>query len=259
MREDVERVADAALRIDGVAQLLARSMQRDDARDVGLPTRAPAGRYISLMCSSNVVGHAGRRVGQRRDPPHDCFARLLDAPLDLADVVEILIEPASRSAGRQLLLKRRHLAHHRVEQATRLLTARAALARRCCRRRTAARTPPAGCSPSAAATSASATRSCSRYAQLKPSPQLSVDFLDRQLQRRQRRVLADVLRRDLIDRDRRDAACGPASAARRSGTPRPSACGSRRPNSPPVRLRMAEIADDVHLRSRTARAAGGSR
>ena len=152
----------------------------------------------SLRCSANVGRHAGRHVGQR----HVLARRrlgALNAALDLAHVLEILIEPPA-IARRQVALQRRQLRHHRIEQAPRVLPPAAALGRGGAvaeqllehqprvvlhRQRLRRRLP-----RNRVAIGAAEARLAREHR-----------LLDRQLQRRQRRVLADVLRRHLIGRD----------------------------------------------------------
>ena len=117
-----------------------------------------------------------------------------------------------------------------VSESRMLRSCRLALDRRCCvsccRRRTAARTLPADYFPWAAAASRSPGNGVEISAAVARAA-IQADFFNRQFDRRQRRVLADVRGRHLIERGARRAS-NLSPDARRSGTPRPSAHGRHR-------------------------------
>ena len=103
MRQRMMRIGNADLRIGAVAGF-ARQLKRDDARDVALQRQ-----QLQVEHQSGVVG-----VGRRHaDGPIEIGQRivrrvglgLLNAPLDFADRVEILADPA-RSAGPSVFLSR---------------------------------------------------------------------------------------------------------------------------------------------------------
>jgi hypothetical protein len=104
----VERVADAAVRVDGVAQLLGEQHRRH-ARDVRLP-----GQHLQIDHQLDVLFDVRRgagRGGRHRQIVRQLLAGLLDAPLDLAYVGQVLIEPCP-IGDRQRALQRRGLAEH---------------------------------------------------------------------------------------------------------------------------------------------------
>ena len=154
------RLGDADLRVGAAAQLAA-AHERDDARQIGSGTPAPAGRTSASRArrTSPECRPAARSTGSSLVA---LLLGLLDAPLDVADRVEILGELGAVARRRGRRCRRATFSRHRVEDAAVVADARAAAPPdRCCRcRRTAARTPRAGCSPSAAASSGCARRSC---------------------------------------------------------------------------------------------------
>ena len=224
VRQVVERIADAGLREDGAAQL-AREHQRRDARDVRLE-RDHLQVHQQLEVLLERRRHAGRHVRQR-----DVLARrrlgALNPPLDLAHVVEILVQPPA-IARRQILLQRRTCP---ITESSRL--------RDSCRR--ARRSASVAPSPNSFSnTSRGLFCIGSGWVGRLPRDRVAVGaaerrlarehrLLDRQLQRRQRRVLADVLRGDLVGRDAEVRLRPALRHRRRSGTPPPRACGSRPP------------------------------
>ena len=147
VRQVVERIADGRLREDGRAQL-AREHQRRHARDVRLQ-RDHLQVHQQLEVLLERRRHAGRHVGQRESSRARRLGAL-NAPLDLAHVVEVLRQPAA-IAGRQILLQRRRPAPSPNRAGCAFPGAARAAPRRSRRRRTASRTPAAGCCASAAA------------------------------------------------------------------------------------------------------------
>src|SRR5215467_1343157 len=104
MREDVERIPDATLRIDGVAELFGHQ-ERGDARDVGLP-----GQHLQVEHQLDVRLDVFRDAGRERwqGQFRRRFLRgLLNPALYLMNVAEVLIEAAAIDR-RQLLLQRRN-------------------------------------------------------------------------------------------------------------------------------------------------------
>ena len=180
----------------GAAQL-AREHQRRDARDVRLE-RDHLQVHQQLQVLLERRRHAGRHVGQRQVLAH---ARLgaLNPPLDLAHVVEILRRAA---AGRPAADRFCSVATCPITESSRLRDS-------CRRARRSAPVPPSPNSFSNTSRGLFCIGSGSR--RRLPRDRVAVGaaerrlagehrFLDRQLERRQRRVLADVLRRDLVDR-----------------------------------------------------------
>ena len=221
MRQRVERVAHAALRVDGAAQLLAQQ-ERRDARDLGLP-RQHLQVVHQLDVLLDVTRHARRR-GRHREIVRELLPGLLHATLDLAHVGQVLIE-ARAIGGRQLALQRCGFADNRVEQADRLRAARLALLggvavaeepleddlRIVLHRQRRVRALPGNRVAIRAAQSVAA---------------VEARLFDRQLERGQRRVLPDLLRDNLIDGDaerRLRAGFGEGAA---QDTRRPSDCDS---------------------------------
>ena len=154
---------------------------------------------ISLMCSSTSRRDAGRRR-RHRQVGGQLLPGLLDTALDLADVGQVLIEP--RPIGRrQRALQRRRFTEHRVEQADRLRRAAPCAARR----RVAVAEQPLE-------DDLRVVLHRQRRVRALPGDRVAIGSssgrrrssgwpFDHQLERRQRRVLADLLRDDLIDGD----------------------------------------------------------
>jgi len=117
VRQRVVRVGDADLRIRRAA-LLAADHVGEDARGVGL-----VGEHEQVVHQPGVVlerdRDAGGRFQQRQFAVGLRFGDL-DAPLDLAHGVEVVVQLALVLAG-QPALQLRHLVHHRVEDAALLL------------------------------------------------------------------------------------------------------------------------------------------
>ena len=182
----------AALRVHGVAQLLGQQ-QRRHAGDVGLP-----GEHLEVEHQLDVLIDFLRRADGRirqRQLRRRLLRRLLDAALDLADVVEVLID-AVAVARRQPPLKGGRFSQHRIEQAHGLLPSRAPLGigaavaeqplehdlRIVLHRQRRGRSLPRN------RVAVRATEIAAAQARV----------LDHQLDRGQRRVLSDVLRRELV-------------------------------------------------------------
>ena len=194
MRQVVKRVADIRLGEDGAAQL-AGEHQRGDAGDLGLE-REDLQIHQQLQVLLERRRHARRHFRQRQVIGNRGL-RALNPPLDLPHVVEELAQ-ADAVRRRQILLEPRNLIHHRIQDASRLLPAAAALGARAAvaeqffedearvvlhRQRRGRGLPRDGVSVRAA------ERRLAREHR----------FFDGQLERGKRRVLPDVLRRDLID------------------------------------------------------------
>ena len=100
-------VVDAGLRIDAVRDVAAQ-LEREDARHVRRERdRLQIEHQLDVLFER--VGHADRRRRQLARPRRCVLLRLdlLDAPLDLADVVEVVGEPrAIGGAERRLQLRR---------------------------------------------------------------------------------------------------------------------------------------------------------
>ena len=193
--------------------------------------------YISLTCSSKRSGmpdgwfEIGKIGG----------AALLDAlnpPLDLAHRVDVVGRPSSRSRGPERCSAAGADPPSPSRECCGSRAPAPAAAPACRRRRTAARRRCAGCSRSAAASSPCSTTACSCRRSVAVLAVAAEEVqVDRQLQRRQRRVLADAR---LPRSDPRRCRCGCrrlrcASGARRSASelvPRvwspfaPSSCAS---------------------------------
>ena len=167
----------------------------------------------------------------------------LDAPLDLADVVQILAQLGAVGC-RQVLLQGRHLIHDRIEQAAALLLARQPLGvvapvaeqflehhlRIVLHRQRDGR----GLPGNRVRVGAGVTRSAAQR-----------DFFDRQLDRRQRSILPDVLGRDLIDggADVNRVLLRMHAAQKHRGRTRMIGAGVR---SDASRGRMRQVGDDRH-------------
>ena len=190
----------------------------------------------------DVARHAGRR-GWHRQIVRELLPGLLHAPFDLAHVAQVLIEPRPVRC-RQLALQRRGFAEDGVEQADRLRAPRLALLggvavaeqpleddlRIVLHRQRRVRTLPRN-------------RVAVRAAQAVAAVQARL--FDRQLERRQGRVLPDLLRGNLIDGDaerRLRAGFGERAAEKRGGR----AVVIRR-RAAAVGIGVPQIADDVDL------------
>ncbi|MNC86962.1 hypothetical protein D3C83_26530 [compost metagenome] len=123
MRQVVERVADAGLRKDRAAQL-AGDHQRGDAGDVRLQ-RDDLQVHHQLQMFLERGRHADRQLRQREVGARGRLGAL-DATLDLAYILEVLRQPPP-IRRRKILLQRRDLSGHRIEQAPRFLAPRAPL------------------------------------------------------------------------------------------------------------------------------------
>ena len=103
MRQRVMRIGHADLGVGAVAGL-ARELERDDARDVALQRQ-----HLQVEHQPRVVGVRGRHADRPVEIGQRIVRRrrlgLLDAPLDFADGLEILVDPGAigraelRSAG----------------------------------------------------------------------------------------------------------------------------------------------------------------
>ena len=104
MRQVVERIADARLREDGVAEL-AREHQRRDARDLRLEREhLQVEHQLQVLLERRPARRPAHRAAS--DRRGTLLLGALNPPLDLAHLVEILRQPAT-VAGRQILLQRR--------------------------------------------------------------------------------------------------------------------------------------------------------
>ena len=200
------------------------------------------------------------RQRQRRDSAF-CSSALLDAPLDVADRVEVFGEPVL--IGRpERPLQPRHFLRHRVENAAVVRHLRQPLARRCRPRRTAARTPCADCSPSAAASSASATTACSCRRSCSRCRSCRRGRWSRARARARRAGVSvpSSLRGDLIGGgpELDVGAFGALRRGCRSATPRSRASDRRRRRRTSLACMLREPADDERPDRGTARAGSAS-
>ncbi len=200
MRRRMEALRDAALRVDP-ARRVAAHLEREHARDVGLEgQRLQVEHQLDVLVER--VGHARGRAGQFAG-----FARVvagldaLDAPLDLAHVLEILLHP---------------LAIARVERAVQVGDLGGDVVEHA-RRGAAARRPFLARTAGAEELIEGHARVADhrqRLGRRRPADHVGVDagvavgaaaglvdVLDAQLHRRDRRVLPEALGVELIDRD----------------------------------------------------------
>ena len=116
------RLGNANLRI-GARAALARELERDHAREVRLQRE-----HLQIEHQLDVLlpdlGHAWRAIDSRYRRLGVLTFRALDAPLDLPDRVEILID-LRPIAGAELPLQAGHVGHDPVEDAGVLLQLRA--------------------------------------------------------------------------------------------------------------------------------------
>ena len=121
VRHRMMRLGHADVRV-GPRAGLARQLERDDARDVGLERQ-----HLQVEHQPDVVfpdrRHAGRPI-ELRQRRGVALLRTLNAPLDLAHRVEILTD-LDAIARAQLAPQPRHVGGHPVEDAAALLELRA--------------------------------------------------------------------------------------------------------------------------------------
>ncbi len=122
MGQVVERIADIRFGEHRRAQL-AREHERGDPGDLRLE-RDHLQVHQQLQMLLERRRHTGGQFRNGQIVWHALFSAL-NPPLDLAHVIEILRQAAT-IIRRQIFLQRRHLPHHRVEEAARLLPSRAA-------------------------------------------------------------------------------------------------------------------------------------
>ena len=200
VRGHVEALAHAALRIHRQARI-ARVHHRRDARDLGAERQHLQVEH-DLEVLVERLGHADRRFGQLRGRsgtacrPFECGARSRERRPDTRS-------GATRSAGRQIAAQRRDLVHAPNRAGCGSVCWRAA--------RSASLLP----SPNSFSNTTCGLFSIgSGVVGVLPGDRVRVSagvaraaaeghVFDRKLERRQRRVLADLPRRDLIDRRRR--------------------------------------------------------
>ena len=121
VRERVMRIGDADLRIRAVAGF-ARQLKRDDARDVALQRQ-----QLQVEHQPGVVGVGGRHA----ERPIEIGQRillggrfgLLNAPLDVADRFQVLVDAVAIARAERVLQPREFFGHG-IEQARPLLRAR---------------------------------------------------------------------------------------------------------------------------------------
>ena len=184
---------------------------------------------ISFACCSKSSGTPAGLAGTARSSP-TFLPRELDAALDLAHVLEMALEPGAVVAG-QRAAERARVVEHRVEQARGLRAPpRALLGRRAVAEQALEHDLRIDLHRQRSGRRAPGDRVAVGAGQARAAAQ--APFLERQLERRQRRVLAEALRRDLIDGRCRAAASRRSRAVRRSARRPTSACGSRRPRRP---------------------------
>ena len=199
MRQRVMRIGDADLRIRAIARF-ARELERDDARDVALQAPAPAGRTSA--------GRDRHRRRARRPADRD---RAADCPLASASACWMRRSTSrtvsrywltrARSAGPSVFLQPRDLLGHRIEQAGPLLQRRAAIRRAAAFAEQALEDDPR------------MRLGRQRRRRRRPGEVVLIDAgvavvaladdrqqVHRQFERRQLRLVADLLGGDLIDR-----------------------------------------------------------
>src|SRR5690606_13940557 len=184
MREIVERIVDTALGINTVADL-ACDHQRSDARDLGLPGEGQQIEHQFRM--RDEAGRYADGLARHVEIPDRRFARQLQAALDLADVFEIALETGAVRRS-QPALQRGRVVDDGIEQALLQVHARGALFGR-------------------AAVAEQALEYdlwvlLHRQRRLGRAVRNGAAVVERQLQRRHRRVLPDVLRDELVERRR---------------------------------------------------------
>ena len=199
VRRRVERLVRSALRVRP-AGAIASHLEGEHACDVGGERqRLDVEHQLDML--SERIGHAGRRFGQlARIAALVARFHALNATLDLADIFEILVE-AMPIVGTQVHLQRRHLSRHEVEDAATRTTTLGALGARTAhaeqllerharvtndRQRLGGRRPADGVGVHAGV----AVRATAGL----------VDVLDTELHGRNRRILAEPLRVQLIER-----------------------------------------------------------
>ena len=235
VRERVVRVGDADLGI-GAGAGLAGELEGDDAGDVALQRQ-----HLQVEHQPGVVGvgggHADGPVEIRQVRIGGRGLGLLDAALDLADGVEVLARPCCGRPGRACVCRRAISSVHRVEQAGALPQRGEAVG------------GAAAVAEQALEDDARMRLGRQRRRRRRPREVVLVDAgvavvaladgreqVHRQLERRQLRLLADLLGGDLVDgRAEVVVACSrSASPWRRSGRRRwrSRACRGRRSAAP---------------------------
>ena len=152
VRRGVERALVAALR-EGAVRRIATQLEREDTRDIrGERQRLEIEHQLHVL--GERIGHADRRARQlARFAAAVVRLDLLNAPLDLAHVVEIVVRAGRDRRRRAPSCMRPIEVVEPVEDAAILGAALLAVGRASRRRRTADRTPRADRESSAAAVS----------------------------------------------------------------------------------------------------------
>ena len=199
VRGRVERPVRAAQRVDA-ARRVAPHLEREDAGHVALEgERLHVEHQLDVLVER--VGNAGRRLGQLpRLAARVALLDALDAPLDLADVVQVALHPAAVRRA-QLARQLRDPRRHPVEDARVGLAARGALLGRAAHPEELLEGDPRRAGDR------------QRLGRRRPTDRIGVDagvavgataglvdVLDAELHRRQRRVLSEALRVDLVQR-----------------------------------------------------------
>ena len=198
MARGMVRVGHADLRIRAIA-LLARELERDDARDIRLERQ-----NLQIEHELRVIGERGGNAHRPIQVGHRVIHRrglgTLDLPLDLANAVEILID-ANTIRDAHALLEPRDVSAERIEQAG------------AAAQRLAARGRVAALAEEALEDDARMRLGGERGRRRRPGEAILIDAgvavvahagervqVHRQLERRQLRLAADLPGGDLVDR-----------------------------------------------------------